>query len=365
MKMGEFWKRAACALGFAGLIYASGASSPAAADDDAYKIPLKLFGEFEIAGGLASCHYALWQHNRDPGADKYAYLFYMPFDSDGAPQPARVEVGKNVLALDELLRDGEWIAGMAKNSLYATRDRETRVHIEVLEAEDVGNHTRIDRATVYVVQSGKIPFQARARGTFGCAGLSAGDEESAAAPAPPTVPAGGWAGPAGIPFGAPRMLADMSEVPAALRQTMRDYASDDCDVDGSFAWAGARYVVNENYLLWEVPCTMGAYQGSSVFGVTQNPARDWAELLTLPNPPGLEGQQNYAAMSADVLPGQGIIKMTALSRGAGDCGVHQVHRLTDGPGEVLEFELLEYRDKYDCDGNATAPENWPLAYQSY
>jgi hypothetical protein len=334
------------------------ASSVFAEEVDPYKIPLKIFGGFEIEGGLAPCHFALWQHNRNPDEDKYAYLFYMPFAADGAPQPARLEVGKNVLQLDELLRGGEQIAGIARHSLYATPDRGTRVHIEILEAVEAGENTRIDRATVYVVQSGKVPFQARARGTLGCRASKGSAETAQGQP-------DGWSGPAGIPVSAPKMLADISEVPAVLRDQLRQYASDQCDTDGVFAWGGARYVVNENYLLWEVPCFSGAYQAASVFGVTQNPPQGWGELLTLQNPPALEGNQNYSAMNASVIPEKGIIKMTAYSRGAGDCGVHQVHRLIDGPGEVLELELLEYRDKYDCDGKATAPEAWPLAYRSY
>ncbi|WP_417668213.1 DUF1176 domain-containing protein [Roseibium sp.] len=340
------------------------AGSAKAAEENPYKIPLKLFGEFEINGGLARCHFALWQHNRDPGTDKYAYLFYMPFDADGAPLPARLEIGSKVLSLDELVRDGSHAAGMAVHALYATPDRQTRAHIEVLEAAQEDGYTRIDRATLYVTRSGKVPFQARARGQFGCPGGPRSAKAADPAPAAERA-AAGWSGPRGIPVGAAQMLGDISEVPAELRKQMRAYAMDDCDVDGFFPWGGAKYVVNENYLLWEVPCFSGAYQAASAFGVTQNPPQGWAELLTLPNPPGLEGQQNYAAMNAQIVPGDGLLKITALSRGTGDCGVYQVHRLIDGPGEVLEFELLDYRDKYDCDGNVTVPEAWPLAYRSY
>ncbi len=39
--------------------------------------------------------------------------------------------------------------------------------------------------------------------------------------------------------------------------------------------------------------------------------------------------------------------------------------LIDGPGEVLELELLLLREKSDCDKTVTEPEDWPLIYQSY
>ncbi len=158
----------------------------------------------------------------------------------------------------------------------------------------------------------------------------------------------------------------MSEIPAVLRRQMRDYASDACDIDGQFAWSGARYVINDYYLMWQIPCFQGAYQGSGVFAVTQNPPQDWGELLTLPNPPGLEGNQNYSAMNAKVLGPPGHIETTEFGRGAGDCGVYQVFRLIDGPGEVLELELLEYREKIDCDGKVSDPTPglWPTRHNS-
>lgn len=348
------WSIAAVAIGLGGFQAAN------AADEDV-EIPLKLFGKEDIEQGITRCRFSIWQGNRDPEADRYAYLLHANMDEgDASLGPARLKIGKTVHTLYELVSGGEPIDGMAPQFLFATKDRKVTVHVELEEVSFSGEQFLIDDASLTVFQSGKVPFVANAKGVSGCSsqGTAAAKAETSSASVADGIPAG-------IPIGQETYLNDSSEVPYVLTQLMEQYASDDCDVGGYSPWAGARYVINENYLLWQLPCFSGAYQGSGVFAVTQNPARDWGDLLTLPNPPSLEGNQNYAAMNADVDGPNGLIKTTELNRGVGDCGVYQVFRLIDGPGEVLELELMQFREKTNCDGNATAPESWPLAYQSY
>jgi hypothetical protein len=337
-----------------------GVAQTAFAEDEDVEVALKLFGKQDIEQGIAKCRFSIWQHNRNPETDRYAFLLHSNIGEDGLPGPARLKIGKKVYALYELVQGGEPIDGLASQYLYASEDRKVRVHIELEDVNLQSGEFVIGKADLTVFQKGKVPFVANAKGVSGC---SAENTAVAGSGSSGSGVSGGL--PAGIPIGKENYLNDSSEVPYALTQLMQDYASDDCDVGGYAPWAGASYVINENYLLWQLPCFSGAYQASGVFAVTQNPPQDWGELLTLPNPPGLEGNQNYGAMNADVLGPKGLIRTTAFGRGAGDCGVYQVFRLTDGPGEVLELELLEYREKIDCDGNATEPESWPLAYQSY
>lgn len=327
------------------------------AEEDNYKIRLKLFGTDDIKGGLASCRLSFWQHNRNPESDRYAYLFHVNMGRDGYPEPAQLKVGDTFYSLTQLVAGGEPIEGHVTQYLFATDDREIKAQIEILDANFRDDAIYFDKVKLTVIQKGKVPFTANAKGVDGC--LKTQTAEQTAAPAQSSGPAL----PAGIPIGAEVLLNDTSEIPGELRQQMRDYAANDCDIGGQFAWGGARYVINDYYLLWQIPCFSGAYQGSSVLAVTQNPPQGWGELLTLPNPPGLEGNQNYAAMNAKVIGNAGHIETIEFNRGAGDCGVRQMFRLIDGPGEVLELELLEYREKIECDGNAPPPENWPLAYR--
>jgi len=329
-----------------------GQTSSARAEDNAYKIPLKLFGSEDIIGGESACKLAFWQQNRDPRVDRYAYLFHANQENDGFTGSAQVKIGDAVHSVLELVSGGEPISGHATQFLYASDDRDIKVQIELLEAEFREGAFYFDRAKLTVIQKGKLPFTANAKGMSGCSGTEA----------QPVANHSGADLPSGLPIGHERLLADMSEIPAALRQQVRDYAADACDIGGQFAWSGARYHINDAYLLWQVPCFQGAYQASGVFGVTQNPPQDWGELLTLPNPPGLEGNQNYAAMNATVIGKSGHIETIEFSRGAGDCGIYQRFRLIDGPGEVLELELLEYREKIECDGVSSEPSTWPVAY---
>lgn len=347
------WTIAATSIGLGGLQAAK------AADEDV-EIALKLFGKQDIEQGIARCHFSIWQHNRDPDTDRYAYLLHANVDSDGTMGPARLKIGTTVYSLDEIVSGGEPIDGLVSQYLFSSQDRKVKVHVELDAVSFSGDRFFIDDADLTVFQRGKVPFVASAKGVTGCS-----EENTSVAQAESSGSNSSGGIPAGIPIGDEKYLNDSSEVPYALTQLMQQYATDACDVGGYSPWAGARYVINENYLLWQIPCFSGAYQGSGVFAVTQNPPQDWGNLLTLPNPPGLEGNQNYAAMNAEVVGSRGLIKTTELNRGTGDCGVHQVFRLIDGPGEVLELELMEYREKIECDGNATDPENWPLAFQSY
>ena len=331
-------------------VIASGAMNPnlANAAGEDHEIALKLFGYEDVNSSRSECRLVFWQHNRDPGEDRYSLLLHAPKPDDGRIGTARLKIGGDFHSLQFLVHGGDGAGGFGEHYLFATDDRDIKVQIEVLEVDFQDGLVRFNKAKMTVIQKGRVPFTANAKGESGC---------------PPQVaPAKTTSLPQGLPIGAETLLDDVSQVPSVLRQLMRDYAQDHCDIDGFFAWGGARYVINDAYLLWQVPCTSGAYQASGVFGVTQNPPGSWGELLTLPNPPGLEGNQNYAAMSAKVLEKQGHIITTDLNRGTADCGVHQTFRLIDAPGEVLELELLEYREKYDCDGNATDPARWPVGY---
>ena len=50
--------------------------SPALADD-ANDIDLKLFGQ-NVIQGWDGCRFGLWQHNRNPEQDRYAYVLFAP-----------------------------------------------------------------------------------------------------------------------------------------------------------------------------------------------------------------------------------------------------------------------------------------------
>lgn len=337
-----------------------GGNMALAADDD-IRVSLKLFGKEDIEQGIDPCRFSLWQDDRDPETDRYAFLFHANAINDGYQGPARIKVGETVHALYQLAEGGESINGLSSHYLYATEDREIRVHVEIGDAGLSGELYRIKDADMTVIQKGKVPFVASAKGHLGC--LQPRTQSAKAAPVrePETRVPGP---PNGISIGRQTILDDMSQLPPEAVQLVRENAGDECDVDGFHAWGGARYVINDYYLLWEVPCISAAYQAATALVITQNPPQGWGNLLTLPNPPGENGEI-YQAMNADILGPKGFIRTTSLNRGVGDCGSYRVHRLIDAPGEVLELELLEFREKSDCDGIEMAPKDWPLIFQAY
>lgn len=330
-------------------------------------IDLKLFGKHEIEGGLSTCHLAFWQSNKDPETDKYAYLIYMPYDKDGVQLQAVVEIGKEKIALNESAR-GDFDPPLRLGyRLYSSVDHETHVLVRIEEAVVTGSLQTISKATVTVVRPDLPPFIAGAKGVIGCPGSPA--TETAAAPSEPVsdegAAAGGpspYTGPVGLPLTPPVLLASTSDVPDAVRREIATYAPDQCSEPETLAYPGQRYAVNDNFILWEVPCFLGAYQGTSIFAITQNPPADWATMLSLPNPPALEGENNAQMMNPEVFAEKGVFISTSLGRGEGDCGTYQVFRLMDAPGETFEFQLMEYREKVNCDGVQSEPSEWPLQY---
>ncbi len=374
-KMGRMAIWAAMAIG---AVMVSGPVTPAHAQEGGTDIDLKLFGTKDLPSNPTGCHFALWQANRDPATDKYAYLFYLPFSEDGAPLKARMKIGDEFIELYEIAQSQEDTnGGLPRHSAYRSDNPRYRVLIELLKVGDGGSMAPVTEADIYVVRSKKFPFLAGARGEYGCPGKGPMKLE---APSPAEPPAeersensdavklpnmARWSGPTGLPLGPQRLLASLDEVPVPLRQALFKYAYQECDLAAPSAWNGASYVINSNYLLWELPCFTGAYQGSSAFGVTQNPPGDWANVLVLPTLPGNLADESYGVMNAQVFNEKGLITATEFGRGLGDCGVYKVFRLTDGPGEEIELELLEYREKIDCNGTANLPEIWPLVFRSY
>jgi hypothetical protein len=355
-------------LPFFALALSLGALHPAAAQEPA--IDLKLFGKHEIEGGLSTCHLAFWQSNKDPEADQYAYLIYMPYDKDGVELQAVVEIGKERIALGESAR-GDFDPPQERLGyrLYSSADHATHVLVRIEEAVVTGSLQTVSKATVTVVREDLPPFVVGAKGVIGYPGSPAPEaaqaapeavsDEGAAAGAPSP-----YTGPVGLPLAPPVLLTATSEVPAAVRNEIATYAPDQCSEPDTLAYPGQRYAVNDNFILWEVPCFLGAYQGTSIFAITQNPPADWATMLSLPNPPALEGENNAQMMNPEVFAERGVFLSTSLGRGEGDCGTYQVFRLMDAPGETFEFQLMEYREKVNCDGVQSEPSEWPLQFQA-
>ncbi|WP_346912919.1 hypothetical protein [uncultured Roseibium sp.] len=138
--------------------------TPAHAQEDGTDIDLKLFGTKDLPSNSTGCHFALWQANRDPATDKYAYLFYLPFSEDGAPLKARMKIGDEFIELYEIAQSQEdTVGGLPRHFAYRSDKPRYRVLIELLKVGDAGSMAPVTEADIYVVRSKKFPFLAGAK----------------------------------------------------------------------------------------------------------------------------------------------------------------------------------------------------------
>lgn len=337
-------------LALAGLALACAVSAAAAARaDDSTEIDLRLFGKDRL-DGFDGCRLALWQHNRDPETDRFAFVLFQPFGGDGAPLPAWMKIGDDVIELEPVASGGDAGGGLAEYQVFKDTTSGAFALVDIATAQDAGGGMEIADGRLTLVMNGKLPFRIKVRGFSGCpAGVSAGASADG--------PQGD-----GISLGAAQEFSGLRFVPQAILANLKAQLVDLCDFDNT-PGAGAVYAISDAMSLWQIPCLLGAYQGSSVFVAAFNDNPEQHVLLSFAGPPG-EGTDRFDIISPTIDPATGILSSHALARGAGDCGVFERHRLVAVEGEAVEFQLIEYREKTECDGVATAPEAYPEVFRA-
>ena len=318
--------------------------SPALADDN--DIDLKLFGE-NVIQGWEGCSLGLWQHNRDPGKDRYAYVLFAPIP-DGEALPAWVKIGDDVIEVSKR-EIGSADTGMLEPfRLYRDSDSKLTVMMEIFEQNRTDEGIEIADGRLTFLRKDKFPFAIRIKGLNGCPG----PQDTTDAPAMDAD--------AGLSLGTPVGFDSLGSVPAPV---LRAIAADapECEPETTAGYSSA-YAISDEMTLWEVPCNLYASQGSSVFAVSWTYHPDHASVLLFPTPPGL-GIADYAElMNATVDPATATVTSYSLDSG-GDCGSFNKFELVVAEGETVEFKLLEFREKTICDGVETDPANFPLIYQ--
>ena len=319
--------------------------SPALADD-ANDIDLKLFGE-NVIQGWVGCRLGLWQHNRNPGEDRYAYVLFAPIP-DGEALPAWVKIGDEIIEVSQRDIGSAGTAMLEPFRLYRDSENELTVMMEVFEQARTGEGIEITDARLTFLRNDKFPFAIRVKGLNGCPG--AGSTSEIADPG-----ADGR-----ISLGAPVGFDSLDRVPAPVLRAIATEASG-CEPEATAGYSSA-YSISDGMTLWEVPCNLYASQGSSVFAVSWTYYPDHASVLLFPAPPGLDVADYAGLMNATVDPATATITSYSLERG-GDCGSFDKFQLVVAEGETVEFRLLEYREKTDCDGVETDPADFPLVYE--
>jgi hypothetical protein len=318
----------------------------AAAAEDANEIDLKLFGE-NVIQGWDGCRFGLWQNNRNPAEDNYAYVFFAPIP-DGEALPGWVKIGDDVIEVSRV-DIGSADTGMLEPfQLYRDAEAKLTVMMEIFEQTRTDAGIEVTDGRLTFLRNDKFPFAIRVKGLNGCPNVPAED----AAMAPTSF---------GLSLGAPVGHDSLSSVPAPVLSAIAADAPQ-CDPQATAGYSSA-YAISDEVTLWQVPCNLYASSGSSVFAVTWAGYPDHATILLFPAPPGMDMNDDAELLNASVDPASATVTSYSLDSG-GDCGSFSRFQLVDAEGETVEFVLREFRDKPVCDGVQTDPAAFPLVYQN-
>ena len=324
----------------------------AARADDSNDIDLKLFGE-NVIEGWQGCRFGLWQANRDPDQDRFAYVFFAPIP-DGEALPGWVKIGDEVTEVSRQ-EIGSAETGMLEPiQLYKNTDGTLTVLLEIGSQQRSDRGIEIDDARLTFLRSDKFPFRVRVKGLNGCPEAMTGSDGMEGDPEP-SAPGDG------LTLGQPVDIDSLDQVPAPILNAVAEQAPD-CAPQATAGYSTA-YTVNDDITLWQIPCNLYSSRGSSVFALRWTYQPDFASVLMLPTVPGSGEPESAELLEAMVDPETATVTSLSLDSG-GDCGTFSKFRLQDAEGETLEFKLLELRSKSDCDGVQTDPSEFPLIYQS-
>ena len=339
------------------------ASASQAAEDDP-SIDLRLFGE-NVIEGYNGCHLAFWQANKDPQTDKFAYVFYAPFN-DGEELPAWMKVGGTVF---EFQRQDEGRSGgqaLEPLRLYRTSKGTYTVLVEIREQHVSGGDIVVDKGRLILTQSKHYPFVISVKGGISCPQQPPAPTEPPASKEPPASQPQSSVIQMDPPFGDPVPLGkavefdNLGAVPRGIRNAIRRDAPE-CDMDQT-AGLGARYAISDAVTLWEVPCNLYARTGSSTYVVSMNDKPDYSTVLPFPSLPGMDSSGlNHEIRNPQMDPATGTVSSEYYD-GDGSCGSFESYQLRSVEGEALEFFLIEYREKPTCDGIQTSARQFPLVY---
>ena len=335
---------------------ASLAQAPAPAPAPAQPaIDLKLFEKAEVDRSKG-CSVVLWQANRDPEKDKFAYIFTeMLTGQNQTRQPARIKVGSQAVTLTRVATGGKTTGyGLFPYQLYKLAGPDDFVILDLKLEPEMGESVDIDSGTMSVIMKGLQVFRAAVKGNAGC--------NTPAAPAAP--PARRSEAPA------PQTNNDMAgmfqrydvrpaQVPAALRTAaIKRFGCENAMLRGPVVG----YQLSEDSAIWQLACGDYGQTKSAVFALVYltNPAAQYS-FLPFKYPKGVNrGLDEHVLMD----PRWDLRTRTVTgihTEGSGkDCGSLERHRVTAEGA----FELGELRLRDTCDGKPVGVENFPVVFKA-
>lgn len=322
------------------------------------EIDLYLFGK-NVVEDYNGCHIAFWQANKNPKKDKYAYVFYAPFN-DGEELPGWVRIAKKTFELTRQDKGQYTGQGLEALRLYRTSKGTYTLLAEIIDQRIAGNDIIVDKAKLTIIRSKHDPFVITVKGQLACP-QSAYEDAGAAEPDSPAQQ-GALYGDA-ISLGRAVGFNSLGTVPGGVLDAVRRDAPN-CDPSAT-PGIGAKYAVSSAMTLWEIPCNLYARTGTSVFVTSLNDNPGYSSILGLPPlPDGSSGSDFLYEMRLPIVSPQSATFVSEFYDGDGTCGSYEKYQLRAVEGEALEFFLIEYRNKPDCDGRQGDPRDFPLVYRA-
>lgn len=346
------------------LVWAAVLAAPALAQNApapaAPKIDLKLFENAEVDRSKG-CSFALWQANRNPERDRYAYIFVENLGRNSVRENARIKVGNEVITFRRTAVGGAQEFGNKTfpNALYKGEKDASYLILDLKLVAAPGEVLEAESGTMTVIRPGFPPFVAEVKGELGC-----NIPTPASTPATPPPPPAQKRSEAQVPatLAGPAIFEKYKVPGNKIPRGMIALAEQKMSCVANVMRRGATgYAMSEESALWEIPCDSFVYQGHSVFAIvyTPDPAKQF-EFVMFDAPKGKtrSTDANQLMTPSWDMKNQ-IVTGLSLGRAQGDCGTLERHKL----GADGHFTLIEYREKENCDGKTTPPQSWPVVYQ--
>lgn len=132
-------------------------------------IALKLFAKSQI-NRSSGCSVALWQANRDPHQDKYAYIFFERITGNNhARKPAQITIGDRIVSLRRIATGGKNNGyKLYQYQLYKMSGSGNYVVLDLKLEPEEGEAVEISGGTMTIIMRGKKTFRASVKGGAGC-----------------------------------------------------------------------------------------------------------------------------------------------------------------------------------------------------
>lgn len=363
----------------------------------ANEIDLKLFDKAEVDRSKG-CSLALWQANRDPENDRFAFIFTERFRGTAHQrEAAQIKIGTTIIPLQRVSTGGLSEGyDLYPFQLYKMPDEQGYVVLDLKLEPEQGEAVEISSGKLMVTMLGKLAFRASVKGGAGCSGPPLPGPSAApvaAAPAPrggqqvmpPNVGGGpltaGTLAPGGAAGGTlsassqPRQPATAARPAISGPEMFERYSVRQQQVPARFLQGINQrfgctvpaqrngitgFQMSEESAIWQIPCDRFGQNQTSVFALVYLPAPDQQyEILDTPSPRGLNRKLDSGVLMSvqwDVRSRTVTSLYPASDRQ--DCGIFERYAVT----REGKFALVEFREKTRCDGVAGRPDQWPLVF---